>query len=91
MKDKYSLLIFLGILSIAYPWLHETGHYAVLLFSGISTDQMEIAWAPVPIIPIGISVSGVEVPQIVYFAGGFVAGISFSLLSFILWRIYRKT
>jgi len=92
MKDKYSLLIFLGILFIAYPWLHEAGHYAVLIFSGIPTDQMEIAWAPVPIIPIGINVSGVEVPQISYFAGGFVAGISFLLLSFIFfWRIYRKT
>ena len=90
MKDKYTLTIFLGISFIAYPWLHEAGHYAVLLLSGISTDQMEIAWAPVPIIPVGIKVFGVEVPQIIYFAGGFMAGLSFLLLSFVFWRIYEK-
>lgn len=93
MRDKYSLtILFWGISFIAYSWLHEAGHYAVLLLSGISTDQMEIEWATVPIMPVGINVFDVEVPRIVYFAGGFVSGISFLLLSFIFfWRIYRKT
>ncbi|MFC2034034.1 hypothetical protein ACFLTT_01330 [Chloroflexota bacterium] len=91
MKDKYSLtILFWSISFIAYSWLHEAGHFAVLLLSGISTDQMEIAWAKVPIIPVSINVSGVEVPQIVYFAGGFMAGLSFLLLSFVFRRIYKK-
>ncbi len=90
MKDKYRLTIFWGILLIIYPWLHEAGHYATLLLSGVSTDQMEIEWATVPIIPVGINVPDVPIPHITYFAGGFVAGLSFLLLSFIFIMIYRK-
>ena len=91
MKNRYSLtILFWVILLIAYPWLHDAGHYAILLLSGISTDQMTIEWATVPIMPEAINVPDVAVPQIIYFAGGFVAGLLFLLLSCIFIMIYRK-
>ena len=94
---KYILLIaFWLILYNAYFWLHEfAGHYLANLLSGISPNQMEILWAKfnnLNIRPVGVEVLEGGLPQITYFAGGFVAGLIFLSLSIpFLWKFYRKT
>lgn len=78
-----------------YLWLHEiAGHYLSNLLSGVSPNQMEILWLRISniyISPWAVGILDGEIPRITYFAGGFVAGLLFFLLSiFIFFRLYRK-
>ena len=68
---------------MAYAWIHEAGHFVTLLLSGVSLEQMRMVWAKLPLWPIGIDVPSADVPDIVYYAGGFTASIAFLILALI--------
>ena len=93
---KYILLIiFWFVLLGSYFWLHEfAGHYLAGLLSGISPNQMEIIWITynnIKILPEGVTILEGEIPKILPFAGGFMAGLLLFILSiFVFLRLYRK-
>ncbi len=98
MKYKYIFIIGFWFISFnGYHWIHEfAGHYLANLLCGVSINQMEIIWQRIillniNIMPIAVTVLEGEIPNITPFAGGFMAGLIFLILSlFIFWKVIRR-